>query len=195
MAEYCVDQITAVILAGGRGQRMGGADKGLQLLHGKPLIAHVLDRLQPQVRHVLINANRNLERYAQFGHPVIPDLIADYAGPLAGLHAALSEAKSDLVLAVPCDSPFLPLDLASRLLAALNAGSVPLAVACVGSRSQPAFCLTHRVALSNLADYLSAGGHKVAAWQESLNAHQVDFQDRAEAFQNINSPDDLAALA
>ena len=194
MADFRVSQITGVILAGGRGQRMGGVDKGLQLLQGAPLIAHVLERLQPQVPQVLINANRNLERYAEFGHPVIADLVADYAGPLAGLHVALSTATSDLVLTVPCDSPFLPRDLASRLLAALNSESVPLAVACVGNKMQPAFCLAHRTALSSLAQYLSDGGRKMAVWQESLNACQVDFQDQAEAFHNINSPDDLAAL-
>lgn len=192
MTDYSVTQITGVILAGGRGQRMGGVEKGLQLLQGKPLLTHVLERLQPQVSQVLINANRNAERYAAFGHPVIADLITGYAGPLAGLHAALSAVTSDLVLTVPCDSPSLPHDLASRLIDALNAGSVRVAVASVESKAEPAFCLVHRSALSSLSAYLAAGGRKMGAWQDSVNACRVNFDDQATAFRNINSPDDLA---
>src|SRR5258706_11367559 len=107
--------VTGIVLAGGQGRRMGGVDKGLQLLHGKPMIASVLARLAPQVTEIIINANQNLDTYARFGHRVIPDAIGGYAGPLAGLHAGLGEARHELVLTAPCDSPFLPLDLFARL--------------------------------------------------------------------------------
>src|SRR5262245_50966425 len=101
---------TGVVLAGGLGRRMGGTDKGLQLLHGKPMIGWVLERFAPQVSEVLVNANRNLAQYATFGYRVIPDLVADYAGPLAGLQRGLMEAREDRVVCVPCDAPGLPLD-------------------------------------------------------------------------------------
>ena len=192
MADSRTDQITGVILAGGRGQRMDGVDKGLQMLHGKPLVAHVLERLQPQVSWVVINANRNAGQYEKFGHPVIADLVTDYVGPLAGLHAALSAATTDLVLTVPCDSPYLPHDLASRLLAAINIESTQIAVASVDTQTQPVFCLARRDSLASLADYLAAGGRKMNDWQTSLHARHVDFQDQADAFRNINSPADLA---
>ena len=110
-----VTPVTAVILAGGLARRMGNVDKGLQLLEGRPLIVWVLQRLAPQVGEVLINANQNLERYRAFGHRVVPDAIGGYAAPLAGLHAGLSCARGDLVVTVPCDSPFLPADLVLRL--------------------------------------------------------------------------------
>ena len=107
--------VTGVVLAGGQGRRMGGVDKGLKILRGKPMVEWVIERIAPQVHEVLINANQNLERYAAFGHRVIPDEIAGYAGPLAGLHRGLTEAANELVATVPCDSPFLPRDLVARL--------------------------------------------------------------------------------
>lgn len=195
MLDHCSDQITGVILSGGRGLRMGGADKGLQLFQGRPLVRHVLDRLQPQVSRVVINANRSTMQYAEFGPEVITDLVADFAGPLAGLHAALTSAASDLVLTVPCDSPFFPHDLASRLLAALNSGSARIAVASVGPQTQPVFCLAHRCLLADLTKYLVSGGRKMREWQTNNNACQVDFQDQANAFRNINSLADLAQVS
>ena len=126
--------ITGVILAGGRGSRMGGVDKGLQDLQGRPLVQWVLERLAPQVDSVLINANRNLPRYAGFGCPVLPDLIPDFAGPLAGLQAALAGAATPLVATVSCDSPLLPADLVRRLQEALAAADADLTVARAGNR-------------------------------------------------------------
>jgi molybdopterin-guanine dinucleotide biosynthesis protein A len=125
--------ITGVILAGGEGRRLGGVDKGLQELRGRPMVQWVLERLAPQVDTVLISANRNLQRYAAFGCPVLPDRIPDFAGPLAGLHAALTQAATPLVATVPCDSPFLPADLVARLHAALMADQAELAVARAGT--------------------------------------------------------------
>jgi molybdopterin-guanine dinucleotide biosynthesis protein A len=168
---------------------MGGVDKGLQLLHGKPMIAAVLARLAPQVSEILINANQNLEAYARFGHRVIPDAISGFAGPLAGLHACLGEAKHELVLTVPCDSPFLPLDLASRLLNSLKQNE--LAVAKTGDQPHPVFALVRTSVRKNLEAFLSNGGRKIDAWYADLNVVEVQFDDEADAFRNINTIEEL----
>ena len=185
--------ITGVILAGGRGSRMGGIDKGLQDLQGRPMMQWVLERLVPQVGSVLISANRNLPRYAGFGCPVLPDNIPDFAGPLAGLHAALAQAATPLVATVPCDSPFLPADLVPRLHAALVADKAELAVARAGDRVHRAFCLARRELLPQLEVFLAAGGRKVGLWHASLKVVEVDFDDEAGAFGNINTPEELAS--
>ncbi len=187
------EAITGVILAGGRGQRMGGVDKGLQDLDGRPLVQWVLARLAPQVDAVVINANQNLARYAALGCRVLPDAIPDFAGPLAGLHAALSQATTPLLLTVPCDSPFLPDDLAQRLRAALEAQGAELAVARTGDRVQRAFCLTRRAILPKLEAFLDSGERKVGLWHASLKLAEVAFDDEADGFRNINTPEDLAA--
>ena len=133
-------QITGLILAGGEGRRMGGIDKGLQELDGCPLVQWVLDRLAPQVGEVFISANRNLARYGEFGHPVLPDRLDGFAGPLAGLQEGLAQATTPLLVTAPCDSPFLPDDLVMRLYAALVAQQAELAVARAGGRAHRAFC-------------------------------------------------------
>lgn len=184
--------ITGVILAGGRGQRMGGVDKGLQDLQGRPMVQWVLERISPQVDSVLINANQNLARYAEFGCSVLPDRIPDFAGPLAGLHAALAQAATPLIVTVPCDSPFLPADLVPRLHAALVADNAELAVACAGGTVHRAFCLARRELLPKLDAFLAAGERKVGLWHASLNVVEVDFDDEADAFDNINTPEQLA---
>lgn len=182
--------VTGVILAGGRGQRMGNVDKGLQLLDGRPLIDWVLQRLTPQVDEVLISANRNLDTYATFGHRVIGDRIGGFSGPLAGLHSALSEAHHALIISVPCDTPFLPEDLVARLLAPLADERVDLSVAKTGTRTHPVICLMRRRLLPHLANYLDGGGRKVDAWYSSLQVVEVGFDDE-EAFCNINTPEEL----
>lgn len=184
--------ITGVILAGGRGRRMGGVDKGLQDLQGRPMVQWVLERLAPQVASVLINANQNLPAYAGFGCPVLPDRIPDFAGPLAGLHAALTQAATPLVVTVPCDSPFLPADLVQRLHAALVADKAELAVARAAGRTHRAFCLARRELLPKLEAFLAAGERKVGLWHASLKVAEVAFDDEAEAFDNINTPEELA---
>lgn len=186
------EKITGVILAGGLGRRMGGADKGLQDLHGRPLAAWVIERLAPQVDHLLISANRNLVQYAAFGYPVLPDEIPDFAGPLAGLHVALSHADTSLVASAPCDSPWLPVDLVARLLAALQENAAEFAVARTPQRIQPLCCLVRRGVLPQLTRYLAAGGRKVMDWQASLNTVSVLFDDKAGAFSNINTAEELA---
>jgi molybdopterin-guanine dinucleotide biosynthesis protein A len=187
--------ITGVILAGGQGRRMGSVDKGLQLLRGKTMVQHVLERFAPQVDEVLINANQNIEQYQTLGHKVIPDEIGGYAGPLAGLHRGLSAATHDLVATVPCDSPFLPLDLIARLYAAMSAAlneqQADLAVARTGDQPHPVFCLTRKSVLPGLTAFLESGGRKIDAWYAALKVAEVRFDDEAEAFSNINTVDEL----
>jgi molybdopterin-guanine dinucleotide biosynthesis protein A len=181
--------VTGIVLAGGQGRRMGSVDKGLQLLHGKPMVAHVLARLAPQVSDIIINANQNLEAYGAFGHRVVPDAIGGFAGPLAGLHAGLGAASHALALTVPCDSPFLPPDLFSRLEKAL--GENDLAVAKTGDQPHPVFCLARVSVRDHLSKFLSAGGRKIDAWYSTLNVIEVAFDDEADAFRNINTREEL----
>lgn len=184
--------ISGVILAGGLGRRMGNIDKGLQELRGRPMVAWVAERLGAQVDELLINANQNLERYQAFGFPVVPDQIPDFAGPLAGLHAALSAAKHSLVVTAPCDSPFLPSDLVARLQAAMKAEQAELAVAKTFDQAHPVFCLCQRAVLPHLTAYLAGGGRKIDRWYSTLKIVEVNFDDEAAAFENINTRDELA---
>lgn len=185
------EEITGVILAGGEGRRMGGADKGLLMLDGRPLVAWVLERLRPQVDALLISANRNPERYGEFGVPLVADATPGFAGPLAGVQAALAGSATSLLLCVPCDSPGLPADLAARLRRALDRNNALLAVPAAAGRVHRAFCLLRREAMPSLDAFLAAGERKLAHWQRQAGAVEVDFEDQAEAFVNINSPDDL----
>tara|TARA_R110002049_G_scaffold59499_5_gene160842 strand:- start:102 stop:680 length:579 start_codon:yes stop_codon:yes gene_type:complete len=185
-------KISGVLLAGGQGRRMGGVDKGLVELHGRPMAAHVLERLAPQVDALLINANQNAERYAEFGHPVFPDEIGGFAGPLAGLHAALTRAHHPLVVTVPCDSPFLPEDLVARLHDSLQAAGADLAVAKTFDQAHPVFCLCRREVLPHLTAFLESGGRKIDAWYSTLNIVEVGFDDQEAAFRNINTREDLS---
>lgn len=170
---------------------MGGVDKGLQLLRGKPMVRWVLERLAPQVDEILINANQNLDTYGTFGHRVIRDAIGGFAGPLAGLHRGLSEARHDLVATVPCDSPFLPTDLVQRLLTALQARQAELAVARTGDQPHPVFCLCRRSVLPGLSAFLESGGRKIDAWYAALEVIEVAFDDEPDAFSNINTEAEL----
>jgi len=188
-------QITGVILAGGLGRRMGGVDKGLQELRGRPLAAWVIERLAPQVGRLLINANQNGERYAAFGHPVVADAIAGFAGPLAGLHAALSAATTPFVATAPCDSPFLPGDLVARLSAELTAKKAAIAVARTGDQPHPVFCLCRCDVLPHLTAYLVAGERKFERWYATLASVEVAFDDQPEAFANINTREELASFS
>jgi molybdopterin-guanine dinucleotide biosynthesis protein A len=183
--------ITGVILAGGQGRRMGSVDKGLKPLRGKPMVQWVLERFAPQVDEVLINANQNLDTYAKFGCQVVPDEIGGFAGPLAGLHRGLSVAKHDLIATVPCDSPFLPLDLIARLYAALEDKQADFAVARTGDQPHPVFCLCRKSVLPGLTAFLESGGRKIDAWYAALKVVEVLFDDEAEAFSNINTVEEL----
>jgi len=203
-------KVCAVILAGGRGLRMGGVDKGLQTFQGLPMARHALQRLQAQQGGapavIGFNANRNPEAYAQWG-PVWPDLDPDYAGPLAGFAAALQHCPQDCewLLTVPCDSPRFPLDLLSRLGAGLHAAAADLAVATApewqpdGSsvlRSQPVFCLLHTRLRDSLLAFVQGGGRKIDAWTAQHACVRVPFgaPGDALAFSNVNTRDQLAAM-
>lgn len=187
-------QITGLILAGGRGSRMGSVDKGLAAFDGLPMVQHVLQRLQPQVQRLLINANQNLDTYAAFGAPVWPDAMADFAGPLAGLQTGLMHCETPYLVTAPCDSPFLPVDLVQRLSQALLDQNADVAVAVTGTggtrQPHPVFCLVKVSVLPHLTAYLEGGGRKFEHWYASLRVAEVQFADEA-AFRNINTPAEL----
>ena len=186
--------VTGIVLAGGQGSRMGGVDKGLQPFRGRPMVAHVIERLAPQVGLILVNANRNVDDYARFGHRVIADEIAGFAGPLAGFERGLAHATTPLVATVPCDSPFLPADLVARLRTALEAKHAQLAVAKTGDQAHPVFTLMRRDVHASLQAFLASGQRKIDRWYASLGVAEVAFDDEADAFLNINTREELAGL-
>ena len=191
------NDITGVVLAGGRGSRMGGVDKGLQNHNGMPLALHAVLRLGSQVGHMMINANRNLGAYESFGVPVWPDPVGDYAGPLAGFLAGLERCETPLLLTVPCDTPDFPDDLAERLATALDAEGAALAYAVTTEdgreQRQPVFCLLRRELSESLVAFLHDGGHKIDAWFAQHRTVGVHFDD-ASAFFNANTAAELALL-
>jgi molybdopterin-guanine dinucleotide biosynthesis protein A len=187
-------EVTGVVLAGGQGSRMGGIDKGLQVFRGRPFVGHVIERIAPQVDELLINANRNPEAYARFGYPVVADEIEGFAGPLAGFERGLAHAKGELVVTVPCDSPFLPSDLVKRMREALAARNADLAVAKTGDQAHPVFSLMRRSVHASLREFLSKGQRKIDRWYAALAVVEVAFDDEPEAFVNINTPAELSGL-
>jgi molybdenum cofactor guanylyltransferase len=184
-----MESVSGIVLAGGQGRRMGGVDKGLQPLRGRPMVEWVLERLAPQVAEIIVNANQNVERYEQLGHRVVRDEIGGFAGPLAGLHAGLKAAKHALVCTVPCDSPFLPSDLVARLEDHLKGKD--LAVAKTGDQPHPVFALMKRQVRESLEAFLAQGGRKIDAWYAALEVVEVPFDDEADAFRNINTIEEL----
>jgi molybdenum cofactor guanylyltransferase len=189
--------VTGLILAGGRGSRMGGVDKGLQNFHGMPLAMHALMRLAPQVGHVLINANRNLAAYESMGVPVWPDALPDYAGPLAGWLAGLEHCATPYMVTVPCDTPGFPTDLVERLACALTEADAEIAMAATRDngqvQTQPVFCLMNAALLESLAAYLQAGKSKIVHWTGQHRCIEVVFDD-APAFFNANTQAELQQL-
>jgi len=189
--------VTGLILAGGQGRRMGGVDKGLQVLRGKPMIEWVIARLAPQVDEIIINANQNMNEYARLSRRVIADTVKEarggFAGPLAGFHAGLRAASNELVVTCPCDSPFLAGDLVQRLREALERETADLAVAKTGDQPHPVFSLCRRELLPHLTAFLEGGGRKIDAWYASLKVIEVTFDDEARAFSNINTREELEA--
>jgi molybdopterin-guanine dinucleotide biosynthesis protein A len=181
--------VTIVILAGGLGQRIGG-NKGMQMLHGKPLVSWVLDGIGSAGGEVLLNVHIEQESYKNLGYRLIADKISGWQGPLAGIHAALCAAETEYVMSVPCDTPFLPKELRALLLNAIVNEGTEAAVAVAGGRRQPAIALFRRQVLPGLEVFLGAGHRKVGDWLNTLRLSEVIF-DRAEDFDNINSPEDL----
>jgi molybdopterin-guanine dinucleotide biosynthesis protein A len=187
--------ITGIVLAGGKGRRMGGVDKGLVALGNRPLVAHVIERLAPQVGTVVINANQNIGHYRAFGYRVVPDAVGGFAGPLAGLHAGLNASATPFAMTAPCDSPFLPVDLVSRLGDVLVRDRAQLAVAKTFDQPHPVFALVDTTVLPHLAQFLQQGGRKIDAWYSTLAVVEVPFDDEADAFRNINTREELEASA
>jgi molybdopterin-guanine dinucleotide biosynthesis protein A len=197
--------ITGLILAGGRGSRMGGTDKGLQNFHGLPLALQTLMRLQLQslpLQEVLINANRNLAAYESLGVPVWPDSIDGFAGPLAGFQTGLERCETPLLLTVPCDTPLFPLDLVERLYTAMNAQNADIAMAAAAEgdgtlRPQPVFCLLKTDLLESLVKFTQGGGRKIDAWTDQHRCTLVPFDlpdDSTQAFANANTLAELQQL-
>ncbi|MGR6981996.1 molybdenum cofactor guanylyltransferase MobA [Testudinibacter sp. P27/CKL/0425] len=179
-------QLTAVILCGGLSRRMQGADKGLQLLQHKPLVVHVQARLQPQVQQILINANRHQQHYAKCGLLQFSDELDGFLGPLSGMLSGLKHSQTEWVLFVPCDAPFLPLDLAPRLLSAVQQAALDLAYVSDGEREHPTFVLMNKRLIANLQQYLLDGGRKVRDFMRAQRHVVVDFSDQPQAFANFN---------
>ena len=189
------DAISGLILAGGRGSRMGHVDKGLQTFRGVSMAAHVIERLAPQVGAIAINANQNLDQYAAFNVPVWPDDLQGFEGPMAGLATGLRRCTNDYLVTAPCDSPFLPTDLVERLSAALEANGADLALAETEEaddngqlrvQPHPVFALVKKSALPHLANFLATGGRRMDGWYGSIKVARVRFDD-ASAFRNINT--------
>lgn len=185
---YPRDDVTGVILAGGLARRMGGVDKGLVELAGRPMIEHVLDALRPQVGPLVINANRNLDRYSAYGHPLINDTLAGHLGPLAGVLSAMQRLVTGYLVTVPCDAPRLAPDLVSRLFDAGVAKGADGAVATDGRRQQPVFLLLRAGMAPALEAYLAGGGRKVDTWLAQLRLAEADFSDVPDTFINVNDP-------
>lgn len=184
-------QLTALILAGGRGMRMGGVDKGLVALHQQRLVEHVLTRVRPQVSKLMISANRSLCEYQDFGYPVLQDLLEDFQGPLSGINEGLKHCTTPWLLVTPCDSPAVATDLGQRLSQAILKDNSRAAIAHDGRYLQPAFNLLHRDLQPSLQTYLDNGGRKLGQWLHQQSPSVVDFSDQPDSFINLNSPEQL----
>jgi molybdenum cofactor guanylyltransferase len=192
------EHITAVIVAGGKGRRLGGQDKGLVRYQGKALIEHVLTRIKPQLDTIIINANRNQDVYARYGFPVISDEMRDFQGPLAGFASAMKFVSTDYILTLPCDGPSLPADLVERMLKQLNpcaAQTDCIAVAHDGIRIQPVYALIPVSLLESLENFLASGERKIDLWYAKHKNMLVDFSDNKVAFLNINYKEQLVIKA
>lgn len=188
-----LDNVGAVILAGGRATRMGGEDKGLVCLKGKPLVCRAAEKLMPVCARVVVSANRNLAAYRALGLTVVTDSLENFPGPLAGWHSAMDALTTDYVVSIPCDVPFFPADMVEKLYAALVARPDQACAAVrAGGFPQPTAAMMRRTARSSLAQYLAKGEHRVRGWLESAGCVWVDFGD-LQAFANINTPEELAA--
>ncbi|AKJ28953.1 molybdenum cofactor guanylyltransferase MobA [Caldimonas brevitalea] len=188
-----VHEITGLVLAGGRGTRMGGVDKGLQPFRGEPLVAHALRRLAPQTTALMISANRSLPAYRGYGVPVHADALPDYPGPLAGLLSGLQHCRTPYLVSVPCDTPLFPLDLVARLADALGHAGADIAVARSGDRLQPVFCLLKTTLAGSLMRYLASGERRIAYWTAQHARVEVPF-DPPSAFFNANTLEELQEL-
>lgn len=183
--------ITVVILAGGRGRRMGGQDKGLVTYRNAELVKHVIDAISAQTQHIIINANRNLELYQRFGYPVVEDTLSGYQGPLSGFLAAMCYVDTDYILTLPCDGPIVTADYLSSMAAALNESNADLVVASDGDRMQPVYALMPVFLRQDLEQFLAAGERKIDRWYARHEVIQLEFPAEQGLFTNINTLEEL----
>ncbi len=186
-----IENVTAVVLAGGQATRMGGQDKGLIRISGRTIVDRITSQLSVQVTRVLINANRNLDRYQRLGYTVVTDNLENYQGPLAGMAAALTEVEDDWLLTVPCDGPFLAKDYAHKMLHGAEENRVKLAVASDGIRLQPVYALINKRLVKSLEAFLQSGERKIDRWYAQHSFATVSFSDQAHMFTNVNTPEQL----
>jgi molybdenum cofactor guanylyltransferase len=194
MQKILKKDITGVILAGGQARRMQGQDKGLIVLSNKPMIEYVIDVLKPQVSKLLINANRNHKQYAKYGFDIVSDELSGYCGPLAGMASSLNKTETSYILTTPCDSPFIPDDLAQRLICSLESENADISVAHNGERMQPVFCLIKKELLSSMNDFLGLGERKIDKWFKQHSLAIADFSDIPKTFDNLNTLEDVKAI-
>jgi len=187
--------VSAIILSGGRATRMKNVDKGFVDLNKQPLIQHVINRLTPQADEILINANREIAQYQALGFPVLQDTQPDFIGPLAGFYLGLQHCEHDYLLTTPCDSPCIPADLTARLMQALVANHADIAVAKSGGYAHPVVCLMKKTVLPSLQQFIAQGDRKVSLWQKKQPYIEVSFDDADDAFVNVNTFEELDALA
>ena len=183
--------ISAVILAGGKARRMGGQDKGLQILGKQSLIEHIIHRLQPQIHDISINANRNQTEYAKFSFPVFSDELPDFQGPLSGMLTALEKTKSDFILFTPCDTPFFPTNFLDKLKSAVKNDRTLIAYACDKEREHPVFCLMSVQLKEKLRHYLASGERRLLQFMNENGGISVKFTKEEGNFENFNTLDDL----
>lgn len=186
--------ITGIILSGGRSSRMGGTDKGLVDFRGTPMVQHVIQAMESQVDTLLINANRNTDKYAAFGYRVVPDITEGYLGPLAGMASGMSKATTPFVVTAPCDCPLVGVDLVRRLYVAVRQEGAQIGVAHDGKRAHPVFALIQRDLFPDLLAFLESGERKIDRWYARHRVTTVLFDDVAGWFRNINSPEERAEL-
>jgi len=189
-----VDDITAVILAGGKARRMSGEDKGLINLNGRALIDYIISALRPQAGDILINANRNLQQYGRYGLPVVADMLGDYFGPLVGMATGMHTTDRPYIVTVPCDSPFIPGALVETLYRNLDDQQADISVAHDGTRMQPVFALLRCELLPDLLTYLGEGGRKIDTWYDRQRLAIADFSNSPDTFLNLNTPEDKLLL-
>jgi len=187
-------EISAVILAGGKATRMGGNDKGLIEIDGQPLVKIISSQIQNQVSILLINANRNLPRYRQLGFNVVEDDLSDYQGPLAGMLAALKVIRTDWLITLPCDGPYIAKDYVEKMIGAVEESGFNIAVASNGERLQPVYALIHRKLTTSLAAYLDSGERKIDRWYKEVGFNEVVFSTSSNMFTNLNTPEELAMI-
>jgi len=185
--------MSAVVLAGGKGRRFNNSDKGLQKMSGRYFIEWMIERTKPLVDEIVISANRNADRYQKLGYDAFKDDIPDFVGPLAGLHAAMGRVKHDWILTVPCDSPLFPQDMVARFIEALGREEAWIAIAKSGARTYPVFMMCPKQLRDDLEQYLKDGGRKVETWYERHKHVIVDF-DQDKAFTNVNDPKDVRQM-